>query len=54
MQQNTRSRPCPSCGQNKMRSGQQASTHGKVNGVQVCDDCKVKDILNSAINRKAN
>lgn len=54
MQQNKRGRECPSCHRHTMRAGQQANSHGKVNGVQVCDDCVVKDILNKALNRKVN
>lgn len=55
-QQNRRSGQCPRCKKYTMRSGQQASTHGKVNGVQVCDDCVVDnlmgDLLNKAIERR--
>lgn len=41
---------CPRCGLAKMRSGQQAGEHGKVDGVRVCDDCFVDATLSALIN----
>lgn len=51
-QQNTRSKACPRCGRHTMRSGLQANTHGRVNGVQVCDQCVVDNLLNKAMEKR--
>lgn len=52
-QSNTMSRPCPKCSTGKLYTGRNSwlNAHDE-RGLQICNDCKVKEVYASVLERR--
>lgn len=51
---NAKTKPCPRCGIGKVYTGDMTTYNPTVDGVQVCTDCKTNELINNALNRRAD
>jgi len=52
--QNAKTKPCPRCGVGTIYTQAEMRQYNQeVDGIQVCTNCKTQDLINQALNRRA-